>query len=202
MTLAPGPVTQSVSLPTLTAADEAPTLAATPPASDPTKEPPGESPATPASTSSSEPEPSNESLLSASGRVTTKDTGKSSGNGRTIGYVLGGVGLVGIGAGTYFGIVALGNKKDVDAHCAAAATESLTSNAIGCDATGFQAQKDAHTNGNIATIAIGVGAAALVTGVILILVSKPADKAATAIHVSPTVPMMGAGGGAQIGGAF
>jgi hypothetical protein len=202
MTLQPGPVTQSLALPTLTAADEPPTLAASP---SPTPDAPKESPVTPAAAPKDEPqnEPSNEALLSASGRTSTKEAKSGSGTGRTVGYILGGVGLVGIGVGSYFGITALGNKKDVDAHCATAATESLTSNAIGCDQTGFKAQQDAHTNGNIATIAMGVGAAALVTGVVLIIVSRgSSDKPATALHVSPTAPTIGAGGGMQIGGAF
>jgi serine/threonine-protein kinase len=201
MTLQPGPVTQSLSVPTLTAADEqaAPPVATTMPA-----DVPKESSVTPASTSAPDPATSLDDgspAPSASASTGSAPPPKSGGiSGRTIGYIVGGVGLVGVGVGSYFGVVALGNKKDVDAHCATGNSGSLTSNAIGCDATGYQAQKDAHTNGNISTIAIGVGAAALVTGVVLIFISKGPEK--TALHIGPTVPQIGTGGGAQIGGTF
>ncbi len=196
ITLQPGPVTQSLVLPTLATEEPAapPVVAATE-----TKDP---TPAKPTA-----PPPSDEAALLREGPSGTEPSPppkKSSGStGRTVGFVLGGVGLVGLGLGSYFGVVALGNKKEVDRHCVAAASDALTSTAIPCDAQGFKAQKDAHTNGTISTIGFGVGAAALVTGVVLIFVSKGPEKAdKTALRITPTIPLTGAGGGMQLGGAF
>lgn len=200
ITVPPGPVTQPLALPTLQANDDTPVTPAAPvAAATETKDP---APAKPQATKLSD-----EAELLRSGPVPSDPSvpaKKRSGNtGRTVGFVLGGVGLVGVGVGTYFGVVALGNKKDVDAHCGAAASEALTSTAIPCDAQGFKAQKDAHTNGTISTIGIGVGAAAAVTGVVLIFVSKGPDKTdSTALRIAPALPLTGSGGGVQLGGAF
>lgn len=198
ITLPPGPATQSLTLPTLQPnGDAPPAIAAAPPAAEPTK--PEPKPEAKQDTHSEEADLLREG---PSGTEPYSAPKKSGGNtGRTVGFVLGGVGIVGIGLGSYFGVVALGNKKTVDAHCAAGASDSLTSNAIPCDAQGFSAQKDAHTNGTISTIGLGVGAAALATGIVLVLVSKGPEKKA-ALHVTPSVPVVGAGGGLQVGGAF
>ncbi len=196
ITLQPGPATQPLALPTLLPIDEAP--AAPVAAATETKDP---APAKPAPAT-----PSDEAALLREGPSGTDPLPppKKSGNtGRTVGFVLGGVGLVGLGLGSYFGVVALGNKKTVDKHCDAAASDALTSTAIPCDPQGFKAQKDAHTNGTISTIGIGVGAAALVTGVVLIFVSKGPEKTdKTALRITPTIPLTGSGGGVQLGGAF
>ncbi len=199
ITVPPGPVTQPLALPTLQANDDAPVTPATPvAAATETKDPTPAKP-TPAKLSD-EAELLRSGPLPSDGSAPPK---KSANTGRTVGFVLGGVGIVGVGVGTYFGVVALGNKKDVDAHCGAAASEALTSTAIPCDAQGFKAQKDAHTNGTISTIGIGVGAAALVTGVVLIFVSKGPDKTdKTALRIAPAIPLTGSGGGVQLGGAF
>jgi hypothetical protein len=81
---------------------------------------------------------------------------------RTIAWILGGAGVAAIGVGSYFGIRAMGDKSDGDAHC----------NGRLCDATGLALQDDAHTHATIATIAFGAGIAALGGAAFLFVTSE------------------------------
>jgi hypothetical protein len=80
---------------------------------------------------------------------------------RTVGFVVAGVGLVGLGVGSYFGVRAMSLKGDVDDHCRGA----------GCDDLGFAAQRDAHGASDAATVLMTTGAIALAAGAVLVLVS-------------------------------
>ncbi len=82
---------------------------------------------------------------------------------RTVAYVLLGVGVVGVGVGSVFGLTALSKKNDLsnacpDNHCRVTQQGDLDS---------------AKTSGTISTIAFGVGGAALLVGGILFFTASP-----------------------------
>jgi hypothetical protein len=89
-----------------------------------------------------------------------------------------GVGVVGVGAGAYFGLSAKSSNDDSEAHCDA---ESR------CDREGFDLRKDAQSSARAANIAFGIGAAGIATGVVLLLVRGDGKTAApeTALRVRP-----------------
>jgi hypothetical protein len=83
---------------------------------------------------------------------------------RTLGLVIGGVGIAGIGAGLVFG--ALAGKQYDDASC----PNNVCTTAAGEERDG------AWTKATVATIAVGVGAAALAGGAILFFTAPKRDK--------------------------
>ena len=99
---------------------------------------------------------------------------------RTLGYVSLGVGVVGLGLGTYTGLVALNKKSDLDSVCHPGCPTSSAS-----DVDAFR------SNRTVSWIGYGVGIAAAATGVVLIAIGKPAREH-VAIRALPT--------GLQIGG--
>lgn len=72
-------------------------------------------------------------------------------------YVSWGIGAVGIGVGTAFGIMTLKDKHDLNGQCSANT----------CPASSRDAVDSAKKNGNISTIAFGVGGAGLLLGTVL-----------------------------------
>ena len=90
----------------------------------------------------------------------------SPGSGRTVGYVLGGVGLAGVAAGAVFGALFFGKKGDAEA-CKAPACPRATYD---------DAKSSADTFGTVSGVALGVGAAALVAGAVLILAAPSAPS--------------------------
>jgi hypothetical protein len=99
---------------------------------------------------------------------------------RTLGYAGLGVGVVGLGLGTYTGLVALHHKSNLDAVCHPNCPPS-SSNDI----------DSWRSNRTVSWIGYGVGIAAAATGVLLLTLGKPAHE-----HVAlRAVP-----NGAQIGG--
>ena len=106
--------------------------------------------------------PQNGAELGASPSTPTPTPSGSGGGLRVTGLVLGGLGIVGLGVGGVFGGFALGNKSDVDAHCQG----NL------CDATGFAAQQDAHTNATISTVGLIAGGVLVATGLTLFILGN------------------------------
>jgi hypothetical protein len=100
-----------------------------------------------------------------------------------VGLVVGAVGLVGVGVGALFGLQAKSTYDDsnADGHC-------LPDNR--CDATGKSLRSDAETQALIATIAVGAGAAALVTGGVLLL-TAPKDRGG--VTLAPSASPQGGG---------
>lgn len=75
----------------------------------------------------------------------------------TLAVVSAGLGVVGLGVGSAFGLSASGTKSDADAKCVPA----------GCTAEGKALLADAGSSADASTIAFSVGAVLLVTGVVL-----------------------------------
>lgn len=108
---------------------------------------------------------------------------------RAIGFVLGGIGIAGVGVGAVFGLQA---KSTYDhsvegGHC-------LPDNR--CDATGKLLRREAESDALVATIAMSAGAAALVAGGVLLLTAPKSSGVAL-------VPSVNAhGGGALLHARF
>jgi hypothetical protein len=107
---------------------------------------------------------------------------------RTAGFVVGGVGLVGLGVGAVTGLMVLGKKSTVDdpTHC------DPTTHV--CDQAGLDAASSGKTLSTVSTVAFVAGGALLVTGAVLVLTGGHAAPA-SAVAVGPETY---AGGGAGL----
>jgi hypothetical protein len=84
--------------------------------------------------------------------------GPSLGRQRTLALVAGGVGLVGVGVGAVFGLKSKSDHDEAAKYC----------NGSACtDARGVSAGSDAHSAGNISTVAMIVGGVGLAGGAVL-----------------------------------
>jgi hypothetical protein len=95
---------------------------------------------------------------------------------RVAGIVVGAAGVAALGVGGFFALHA----------------RSLYNNAScnpqnQCSPQGLQDRNDAHTQATIATVTMGVGAAALVGGAILFLTAPRGSAPATSVRVSPVL---------------
>jgi hypothetical protein len=138
---------------------------------------------------------------STSGQRSTIDDPAAGGGGssgssqRTIGFVVGGIGLAGLGVGAFFGYRAIQSKGRQDDNCQSSTT---------CPdyAAAADAHEDSESSGLISTIAFIAGGAATAAGVVLVLTARPkADGAASAALT--LTPRFGTGGaGLELSGAF
>jgi len=83
--------------------------------------------------------------------------------GRLVAYVAGGVGLVGVGVGTYFGLSAKSRNDDAEKHC----DGSL------CDKEGLALNEQANRAATVSNIGFGVGVLGLGLGTYFFLASAP-----------------------------
>jgi hypothetical protein len=108
------------------------------------------------------------------------DQPSSSGPRRWPALVAGGVGLVGIGVGTAFGLISKGKGEDADAFCDGTACT---------DQRGVTLKDEAITAGNVSTVAFIVGGVGLAAGAILWF-TAPSESPTTAsrlrVGVGPT----------------
>jgi serine/threonine-protein kinase len=150
---------QTVLIPTLAAVEpsHAADVAAVAPVAAPAREPqkPAEQPA-------SAPKPPPEA----------KNEGSTQ---RIIGLSVAGLGLVGIGVGTYFGIAAAGDEKKADHECSP--TECP-------DQAELNHSTDAHRHATISTIAFATGGGLLAVGAVVYF-TAPKKKAAPSMAVTP-----------------
>ena len=99
------------------------------------------------------------------------------GNGlRTAAYVTGALGIVSLGVGTYFGLKAISKNDDAKAFCPGGNTCN--------DPQGESLTNDAQSAATVSNITIGVGAAFVVTGVVLFFTSAPKEKAESSARLS------------------
>jgi len=111
---------------------------------------------------------------------------------KTIGLVVGGVGVASLAVGAFFGFRTLAKKSDSDSECPTATT---------CSSKGVQANNDAHSAANIANIGLGLGLVGLGVGTYLFLTSPPSNPPpAAAFRVTPS--LSGDGGGLLVHGRF
>jgi hypothetical protein len=101
----------------------------------------------------------------------------SSGSGqRTLAYILGGVGVVGLGVGTYFGLTASSEWDDAKKGC--------TDFPYECDQESLDARESASSSATLSTIGFVAGGALLATGAILFFTASSGETK-TAIGVGP-----------------
>jgi hypothetical protein len=111
---------------------------------------------------------------------------------RIAALVVGGAGVVGVGVGSYFGLVAMSKKHDSDAQCPGGSSGP-------CSGTGVSLSKDAESAGNASTIAFAVGLAALAGGAVLWLVAPTSAKS---VAVSMGAGVAAGGPTVSVGGRF
>jgi hypothetical protein len=109
----------------------------------------------------------------------------------TIAWVIAGVGVAGLGIGTGFAISAKNKYNSTLSQC-----EQVDADL--CTSQGVSARNDARSQGDVATLAFGVGAAAVVAGAVLWLTAPHAgsDRQGTSLLVAPTL------GGAALRGTW
>jgi hypothetical protein len=109
---------------------------------------------------------------------------------RVAGIVIAALGLAGLGASGVFAVLAKNTYNDSLNNC-------QPNNPGLCNGTGVSQRNDARSDGNIASVAFGIGAAALVGGVVVWLTAPRASSTGSArVVVAPTL------GGAVVQGAF
>lgn len=102
---------------------------------------------------------------------------------RTLGYVLGGAGILSLGATAVVGAIAIGQKSDFDKAAEACPGRVCIDGAARDKAT--DAYNDANRTATVANITGIVGAGLLVAGAVIVVVSPSAKSQTTAFGVSP-----------------
>ncbi|MBK8256543.1 MAG: tetratricopeptide repeat protein [Polyangiaceae bacterium] len=152
--------------------------------------------------------PTASASASASGQPDTPPSGMS--GQKIAGIVVAGVGVAGLAVGGVFGGLTLSavGATVSEGHC-------VEGKPVRCDAEGLSARKDAEVTANISNIALAVGGAAVIGGVVLYLVApspqkstgsmqlKPHSKAAkTTIQSVQVSPWLGNVNGLSVTGSF
>jgi hypothetical protein len=101
-----------------------------------------------------------------------------SGRQRVAGFVVGGVGVIGLGVGAGLGGMALSKKSqsNADGHCDAADR---------CDGTGLALRNQGLSAAAGSTVGFVVGGVALVTGIVLVATAPSARKPAPVVALGP-----------------
>jgi hypothetical protein len=119
----------------------------------------------------------------------TSDPGRTR---RYVGLGVGAIGVVGIGVGSAFGIIAKQKFDQSNSSQCSASTDR-------CYAPGFPMRKDAEQAATVSDVSFAIGAVLLVTGAIVYF-TAPKSVSATSVVVAPA-PMVG-GGGALLHASF
>jgi hypothetical protein len=104
---------------------------------------------------------------------------------RTLAVLAGGLGVVGVGLGTSWGVFALSSQNQEKSHCSTSSCSNPNQATVDYDT--------AHTDATASTVAFGAGAAFLAAAAVLWLT-------APSVHVTPAVGSRG--GGVVLGGRF
>jgi hypothetical protein len=148
-----------------------------------------------ASAPSAQPLPTPSTTTSSTARPPGADTGTSGvGTQRVLGYVVGGLGVAGVGVSAILAVIAKGKYNDSLQNCE-------PNNPDLCGSQGLRERSDARTLGDAASVSLGVGLAAIVAGGILWITAPsaaapPAASAATRVRLEPTL------GGVTLHGAW
>jgi hypothetical protein len=112
---------------------------------------------------------------------------------RVLGVVTLGAGVAGVAVGSVFGLIALSKNNEAlqPQNCPTSQT---------CKQSGLSLTADAKDAATVSTIAFGVGAAAVVAGVVLWLTAPTAASSSASVHVAPEVGR--SYGGVSIAGAW
>ena len=145
----------------------------------------------PATSRISTPVPSDTTSASPTATATSAPPSQPSTSKRTVGFIVGGVGIAALGVGTVFGLRALSKWSDAKSHCP-------SSDACEPDAASL---KDSATSAAwISDIGLGLGVVGLAVGTYLVVTgSKGSEPTSGQLHVNPVVAS-GGGGLALSGG--
>lgn len=102
--------------------------------------------------------------------------GKPKHHDKTWGWVLGGVGVAGLGVGAVTGVMVLGKKSTVDDNCDSARR---------CNQTGIDAADSGRTLGTISGASFIIGAIATTAGAYILLSGDDKEHPTTALGVGP-----------------
>lgn len=127
----------------------------------------------------------------------TKEASTDDASLATWGWIAGGVGVVGLGVGTFFGLDALGKTDDYDKSC-----PKPDSGPRICTAEDEKLYNDANDSALYSSIGFGVGGALLVTGIVLILLDGGDDDASADSGVGFAVGVGRKSAGATLTGSF
>jgi serine/threonine-protein kinase len=119
-----------------------------------------------------------------------KDEPPKSGPNHTLAFVVGGVGLVGIGVGSYFGLRAFSKNSDAEEYC---------NEANVCQKQGMDLSQEAENAALVSNIGFIFGGAALATSLVLFFTASDGEEEQT-LRIAPSVAKNG--GGVSIGGTF
>jgi hypothetical protein len=109
--------------------------------------------------------------------------------GQTLGLVVGGVGVVGLGLGSYFGVRAISKNSDAEEQCTGDNR---------CSQQGLDLTDKARKEATAANIAFAVGGALVAIGGVVLLSTGPSDEDRVAL-----VPLLGPGtAAASLSGRF
>lgn len=114
-------------------------------------------------------------LDGSSGGDVSADTGSGSGK-RTLGFVLGGIGVAGLAVGAVTGVMVLDKKSTVDENCDSSKR---------CNAEGADAAESGKTLGTVSGVSFVIGGVALAAGTWLVLSSDGNERPQTALGVGP-----------------
>lgn len=103
---------------------------------------------------------------------------------RTVALIVGGIGVVGVGVGAAFGLMAKSSDEKADPLC---------SSSDHCTDEGKSLINSAHSKATVATVAFSIGGAGLLGGAILWLTAPRAQERGPSVAVVPTVGPDGAG---------
>ena len=132
--------------------------------------------------------PSSDKRAKPANEVATRGSGRRTR--RALAWTAGGVGLVAVAVGGFFGLRALSKKNATASHC----------NGALCDPEGLDLNDQAKAAATVSNIAFGVGLVALGTGTYLFLTSqpgngegKPTEAESARIRIAPSIgPAAGA----------
>jgi hypothetical protein len=140
----------------------------------------------PAAATTPSPEPTPAPVPPAPPATTASSDGSMQ---RTIGFIVGGVGVLGMAGGSVFGLMAMGKASDANNNCPTSTTCS--------NQTGVDDRHTAVTMGNISTVFFIVGGVGLIAGGVLIF-TAPSSHEAPVKNVS----VSWVGNGIAFGGSF
>lgn len=101
---------------------------------------------------------------------------------RTVAVVVGSVGVVGLGLGTVFGLMAKGSLSDAKGQCSSYPSD--------CSSQGVELNSTANSQATVATVAFIAGGAALATGAVLWFTAGPSEKQGVALGFGPGVAFL------------
>ena len=103
--------------------------------------------------------------ISGTSNSTPRDPGSPAS--QTVGVLIGGVGLVGIGVGSYFGLRAIDKRSKAEERC------TLGPDGNGCSEGAVDLNREARDAARFANLGIGVGVVAVVAGTYLYFAGAP-----------------------------